>query len=84
VSKTASIRILNELPNNYDGYTLKFCAEATLVHELLHCKYGLMKHEFDKYANRYMDVCEHALLEQMAKTLIMVKYELPFEFFYKD
>jgi hypothetical protein len=85
VSKTADIKILNELPNGND--VAKFCAEITLVHELLHCKYGMMKYEFDQYANRYnryMDVCEHTLLEQMAKTLIMVKYNLPFEFFYKD
>jgi hypothetical protein len=80
--KTAYIRVLGELPN-YDNIA-KFCAEKTLLHQLLRCKYAWMDHDPDQYADCYVHECELALLEQMAKTLIMVKYELPFEFFYND
>ena len=61
---------------------VKYCAEATLVHELLHCKYNWTVKSSDSIEYAYYDNLEHSLIEQMAKSLIMVKYNLPFEWFY--
>lgn len=59
----------------------KYCAEKTLVHELLHCKYNWLQKDSYQLESVYFDVMEHALLEEMAKSLIMVKYNLPFKWF---
>jgi len=58
----------------------KFCHEKLLVHELLHCKYDnlFLKRDCE---SRCLDVYEHQNLEQMAKTLMMVKYGIGFEWF---
>ena len=61
---------------------VKYCAEATLVHELLHCKYNWTEKRADSIEYVYYQNLEHSLIEQMAKSLIMVKYQLPFEWFY--
>lgn len=60
---------------------VKYCAEATLVHELLHCKYNWTSKCSDSIEYVYYDTQEHSLIEQMAKSLIMAKYNLPFEWF---
>lgn len=60
---------------------VKYCAEATLVHELLHCKYNWLSGDSNNMEYVYYDTLEHSLIEQMAKSLIMVKYDLPFEWF---
>ena len=61
---------------------VKYCAEVTLVHELLHCKYNWTRKSSDSIEYAYYDTLEHSLIEQMAKSLIMTKYNLPFEWFY--
>lgn len=61
---------------------VKYCAEATLVHELLHCKYNWTQKCSDSIEYAYYENLEHSLIEQMAKSLIMTKYNLPFEWFY--
>ena len=60
---------------------VKYCAELTLVHELLHCKYNWTLKSTDSIEYAYYDTLEHGLIEQMAKSLIMAKYSLPFEWF---
>lgn len=61
---------------------VKFCAECTLVHELLHCKYNWLAPPSPRtLEGAYFDTLEHGLLEQMAKSLIMARYHLPFEWF---
>lgn len=57
----------------------RFCAEETLVHELLHCKYNVL-HDEESYEGAMLDVHQHQLLEEMAKSLIMTKYNLPFSY----
>jgi hypothetical protein len=57
----------------------KICHEQTLVHELLHCKYGFIYTE--SYEGKYLEATEHQLLESMAKSFIMAKYNLTFEWF---
>lgn len=60
---------------------VKYCAELSLVHELLHCKYNWTQKDSSSIEYAYFDTLEHGLIEQMAKSLIMAKYDLPFEWF---
>lgn len=60
---------------------VKYCAEVSLVHELLHCKYNWTYKGSDSIEYAYYDTLEHSLIEEMAKSLIMAKYNLPFEWF---
>lgn len=53
----------------------KHCAECTLIHELLHCKYNILENS-GTYEGTFLDVHQHMLLEQMAKSLLMAKYNL--------
>ena len=78
-NKACHIKLLKP---NEDAETriVKFCQEVTLVHELLHCKYNWCQAP-TSHEGVYYDVSEHALIEQMAKSLIMAKYNLPFEWF---
>lgn len=79
-NKTCVIRILH--PKYYGDRIMKYCAEKILVHELLHCKYNWIANN-DSYEGKYVDVMEHSLLEQMAKSLIMAKYDLSLDYFKK-
>ena len=56
---------------------MRYCAEKILVHELLHCKYCWLEYSSTSYCAAYTEAKEHMLLEQMARTLITVKYDLP-------
>lgn len=78
VNKCCVIRIMDK--KYYGDRILKYCAEKILVHELLHCKYNWISNE-NTYDGVYVDTVEHGLLEQMAKSLIMAKYDLDFEYF---
>ena len=73
-----SIGSLTENSKNRIG---KANQELTLVHELLHCKFVLTDGAKDTVDARFMVNYEHVLVEQIAKSLIMAKYNLPFEWF---
>lgn len=84
VYKLAEIKIVN-LDNNSVYYNYKYCAELTLVHELLHCimtydsvydETKTLTFEEAKYAEE-----QHAILERMAKSLIMAKYDIALDYF---
>lgn len=77
-NKCCVIRILD--PKYYGERIMKYCAEKILVHELLHCKYNWIDNN-DTYEGTYLDVSEHGLLEQMAKSLIMAKYGIGLDYF---
>lgn len=77
-NKACKIRILDK--EHYGDRIIKYCAELILIHEILHCKYNFLVPN-GNYEGKYLDVMEHALLEQMAKSLIMVKYGLDFSYF---
>ena len=64
-----------------EGLVAKECHEQTLVHELLHLKYNLMDSDSKSYESTFLSMEEHRLLEQLAKSLIMVKYNLSFNWF---
>ncbi len=78
-NKCAVIRLI-EADEDVKSRIAKYCEEKTLVHELLHCKYNYIANS-DSYEGKFLDVSEHALLEQMAKSLIMAKYGVTFEWF---
>lgn len=78
VNRCCVIRILD--PKYYGDRIMKYCAEKVLVHELLHCKYNWLANE-GSYEGKYVDVTEHGLLEQMAKSLVMAKYNLSLDYF---
>lgn len=80
VNSTSLVRIVRPNKENTDCI-VKYCAEEILVHELLHCKYNWMCKSSDSIEYSYFDTLEHGLIEQMAKSLIMAKYNLPFEWF---
>lgn len=78
-SKCCVIKILK--PEYYGDRITKYCAEQILIHELLHCKYNWCERNYDSIEVVYYDTLEHALLEQMAKSLLMAKYNLEFDWF---
>lgn len=76
---SAHIKILD--PKYYGDRIVKYCAEEILVHELLHLKYNFISSSSGSFESTYYDVIEHQKLDQMAKSLIMVKYNLDFDWF---
>ena len=78
-SNCCVIKILK--PEYYGDRITKYCAEQILIHELLHCKYNWCEKHYDSIEVVYYDTLEHALIEQMAKSLLMVKYNLKFDWF---
>lgn len=69
---SAKIRLAHYLG---DDFLVKQCEEVTLVHELLHCKKGYMSD------NDIVNIMEEQQIEDMAKSLIICKYNLPREWF---
>lgn len=80
--KAAYIRISTGVKHEADSFSLeKECAEHSLVHELLHCKDIDMEGSVDTIESVYWNEMQHAKLEQLAKSLIMAKYNLDFSWF---
>lgn len=73
------IKILK--PEFYGDRIIKYCAEETLIHELLHCKYNWVERDYNSIEVAYYDTLEHSLIEQMAKSLLMAKYNLKLDWF---
>lgn len=68
-----SIRKADQTP----GTITKHSQELTLVHELLHFKYMSFEEGNGKSIEGvFWDTIQHQVLEQMAKALIMAKYDL--------
>lgn len=83
VDKSSWIEIVIPTEEDLRDSFSKYCAEKVLVHELLHCKMNFMDPP-KTFEGKFYDTFDHALLEQTAKSLIMVKYNLPFSWFYVD
>lgn len=79
VDRSSLIRIAVIPEKDRLNYVGRICDECTLVHELLHLKYNLF--DGKSFEKTYVDIMEHQKLEQLAKTLIMVKYNLSFKWF---
>lgn len=61
----------------------KVCHEVTLVHELLHLRLNWLQPPYN-YEGKYTDEMEHQNIEKFARSLIMAKYRLPFDWFDGD
>lgn len=59
----------------------KHCEELTLVHELLHCKYAYFEDTDPTLESAWYETMEHKKLHEMARTLLMVKYEIGLDWF---
>ena len=80
VDHSANIKLAKISPDERERSVSVPCQEAILVHELLHLKYNLLILE-DTYEERVLDLNQHMLLEQLAKSLIMAKYHIGFDWF---
>lgn len=80
VHQCSIIRIAR-LNEDLSSRIMKVCMEETLVHELLHCKYDMLTDRLGSIESVLYEMREHTLLEEMARSLIMVKYNLSKEWF---
>ena len=78
-SKCAVIHICTEESYPSDAM-LKQCQEKTLVHELLHCNYCCLNFP-DSYEGKITEIFEHQRLEELARSLIMIKYGVDADWF---
>lgn len=80
-SSQANIQLLSDKAYKEKKCLFKHCMEKDLVHELLHCKYAWMQSGGQQYEGVYLEAREHQLLEEMAKSLIMSKYGVGYNYF---
>jgi N-formylglutamate amidohydrolase len=78
INKTGVIRILNK--KYYGERITKYCAELTLIHELLHCKIDLFENN-NTLEGIAWQTTQHQLIEELAKSLLMAKYNLKLDWF---
>ena len=83
IQKTAYIEILK---NSFEIIEQKVFIgkqpqELVLVHELLHCKFGVVYNAQGTYEAKIAEYHDHSLLEEISKSLIMAKYDLSFDWF---
>lgn len=70
--KNATIRIVSKEEYGNDR-TLPFDFEKTLVHELLHIKFGLIDIMNSGYESKVVDELRHQLIDDLARALVMAK-----------
>ena len=70
--KNATIRIVSKEEYGNDR-TLPFDFEQTLVHELLHIKFGLIDIMNSGYESKVVDELRHQLIDDLARALVMAK-----------
>ena len=76
-NETATITILDKMPTER---ITRSCAELSLVHELLHLKLGWLEAN-DTYESAYLDEKQHQLIHELARSLIMAKYGVDYDWF---
>ncbi len=74
INRYSQISILEKEEYEQEKPIMKYCAEKILLHELLHLK-------FDTIYSNQEDWVVHVLVEQMAKSMIMAKYNLTLDYF---
>lgn len=70
--KNATIRIVSKEEYGNDR-TLPYDFEKTLVHELLHIKFGLIDIVNSGYESKVVDELRHQLIDDLARALVMAK-----------
>lgn len=84
-NKEAVIKIYNG--KDIEEHSIcKTCAEQVIIHELLHLKqeYITERETFEIDNNNFHEYIAHQSTEMMAKTLLMVKYNLDYDYFLKE
>lgn len=79
INKTSIIRLKDQRADKdalEDSYLLTVCQECVLIHEMLHCKIGVI-YNTSTYEGRAVDLRDHADIEWWARTLIAIAYDLP-------
>ncbi len=69
--KSATIKIIGE--EVYGKRILSFDFEKTLVHELLHLKFGLIDQNISSYESNVTYEARHQLIDDLARELVMAK-----------
>ena len=64
-------------PTCISSRILRFCAEKTLVHEMLHLLYSWAESTNHSYEGVYLDTLEHQKLNCMSGALMRARYNLP-------
>lgn len=80
MEKQSSVITITKLTDDTRSRITKVYQEFTLVHELLHLKLNFVENA-DTYEGKYLEIKEHQLLDQLAKSLIMAKYNLNYDWF---
>lgn len=78
-NKCAFIRIVKP-SGDMTERVIKYCAELTLVHELLHCKRGWLQPP-NTMEGLYFDVLSHQALEEEARSYLLARYNITKEWF---
>ena len=76
-NETATITILDKMPT---GRITRSCAELSLIHELLHLKLGWLEAN-ETYEAIYLDEKQHQLIHELARSLLMTKYDVDYDWF---
>lgn len=74
--KACVIKIIDIPQEKADQQLVKYCQEATLVHELLHCFDLVIPVGAGTYEQVAFSAYKHQQLEMFARSLIEVKYKL--------
>ncbi len=67
--------------DKHNKHYIKLSQEHSLIHELLHCNYCYFHYNGEDIDAMTLNLHNHSLLEQMAKSLFMTKYGLNFDWF---
>jgi hypothetical protein len=87
VSKVSYIEIATHdsikdyLKENKSEICYKICHELILIHELLHITIPMYEFDIRDILSCEYEIKQHSLIESLAKTLLMTKYNLNFEWF---
>ena len=71
-NKCARICIISKEEYGEDKM-LSFDFEKTLVHELLHCKFGMIDKDLNTYEGIVAEQARHQLIEDLARALVLAK-----------
>lgn len=89
-TKTAYIDIVTKncvfeyIEKDKSDRNIKFCHEHILLHELFHIMFPAFESKNPQMQDLYFDMTQHQLIESLAKTLLMTKYNLTLDWFYDE
>lgn len=72
-NKTAIIRIISKEEYDNEDFMIPYDFEKTLVHELLHIKFGLIDKKVVSYESAVAEDVRHQLIDDLARAFVMAK-----------